>query len=66
MTKQELINTKNILFNEDFSIKTDNIEDLKEFCRFLTDVTGVQICTAFGYVNELLPRVYTSVLNIME
>ena len=66
MTKKELMDTREILFNEDFSIKTDNIEDVKEFCSYLTSITGVQCCTYFGYTNELLPSIYESVLNISK
>lgn len=66
MTKQEMMDMRDILFNENFSIKTDNVEDVKDFCKELTDITGVQCCNAFGYTNELLPRVYYSALGTLE
>ena len=66
LTKQEMIKIKEELFYDNFSIKTTNVEALKEFCRVLTEVTGIQCCTSFGYTNELLPKIYNSVLNTLE
>lgn len=65
MTKQELIDLRNKLFNEDFSIKSGNVQEIISFCNFLTQETGIQCCNTFGYINELLPKLYVSVLNTL-
>ena len=66
MTKQEIIDTRNILFDEDFSVKSDNIDDIKDFCKFLTDITGIQCCTSFGYITEMQHKVYNSVIKSLD
>ena len=64
MSKEELIKERNELFNEDFSIKLKDLDRIISFCKYLTEKTGVQACNAFGYINELLPKLYTSCLDI--
>lgn len=63
MTKQDLINKRNKLFNEDFSIKENNVEEIKEFCNELTKITGIQACNSLGYVNEYISKLYSSALT---
>ena len=66
MTKQELIMRKEKVFYDDFTVRpTASIEDIKDFCSILTNVTGIQCCTTFGYMNELLEKSYNSVLNTL-
>ena len=65
MTKEELKKKKEELFNEDFSIKINDINEIKNFCKELSLISGIQVCNAFGYINEHLPKVYNSVVNIV-
>jgi hypothetical protein len=62
----DIVQRKNELFDENFKCKTDNIEDVKEFCDVLTDVTGVQVCTNNGQMYEYLPNAYISAVNANE
>lgn len=63
MTKEELRQQREKLFNNDFTIKEPNAEEIIAFCRELTNITGIQACNVFGYTNELLPKLYNSCIN---
>ena len=63
MTKEELKKQREKLFNDDFTIKENNIDEIIEFCKELTNIIGIQACNSFGYVNEYISKLYYSALN---
>ena len=63
MSKQELISLRNELFDSDFNLVSNDVDKIVIFCKELTDKTGIQACNVFGYVNELTPKLYASVIN---
>lgn len=65
LKKEEMIAKRHELFNEDFSIKKNDQDEIINFCRQLTDITGIQCCNVFGYTNELLPKIYNSCIKII-
>ncbi len=54
------------LFDEDFNHKSQNVERVKNFCKVLSDTTGVQVCNNSGMTYEYLPQVYNSVEKLKE
>ena len=54
------------LFDEDFNHKSQNVERVKNFCKVLSDTTGVQVCNNNGMTYEYLPQVYNSVEKLKE
>ena len=63
MSKQELMSLREELFDKDFNLISNYSDKIIRFCKELTDKTGIQACNVFGYVNELTPKLYASVIN---
>lgn len=63
MSKQELMSLREELFDKDFNLISNDSDKIIRFCKELTDKTGIQACNVFGYVNELTPKLYASVIN---
>lgn len=61
-----LENERNELFDDSFKHKTDDVNRIREFCKGLSDVTGVQVCNNVGSTYEYLPQVYRSVVRNNE
>ena len=59
-----LIEKRNLLFDDNFIPKIDNVDEIVEFCQELTDVTGIQCCTFYGAMFECVPAVYRSVISL--
>lgn len=59
-----LIEKRNLLFDDNFIPKIDNVDEIVEFCQELTDVTGIQCCTFYGAMFECVPAVYRSVIRL--
>lgn len=59
----DLKEERNILFDENFNVKEKDKDRIVKFCRELTNITGVQVCTQFGQLYEYLPEVYKSVVT---
>lgn len=66
MTLEELEKKKSTLFDDSFNHKSDNADDVKDFCKALRDETGVQVCNNAGGTYEYLPQVYRSVVKKCE
>ena len=54
------------IFNNNGTIKTDDINKVIKFCGLLTSITGVQCCNKYGNIYEYLPEVYQSVIINMS
>lgn len=63
MDKDTLIKERKALFDNNFKHKTTDVTRVIDFCRFLKDVTGVQVCNIAGGTYEYLPQIYRSVLS---
>lgn len=61
--KSTLIKERQELFDDDFNHKTSDLSRILNFCQFLKDVTGIQVCSITGGTYEYLPQVYNSVLS---
>jgi hypothetical protein len=66
MTRQELETERNELFDDNFNYKSNDIDRIKNFCNFLKEKTGVQVCNIQGGIYEYLPQIYSSVINDLE
>ena len=51
------------LFDENFHCKTDNPQEILNFCQKLRDITNIQTCNYSGSLYEYFPRVCRSVLD---
>lgn len=51
------------LFDENFKLKSNDIERIRNFCQELSNLTNVQVCTNNGMLYEYLPQVYNSALK---
>lgn len=63
MDKEKLEQERNILFDENFNYKSNDIERIKQFCKALKEITGVQVCNVQGSAYEYLPQIYRSAIN---
>ena len=63
MELTELKKWRDKLFTENFKPKTSNIEEIVNFCKELSNITGIQVCTDDGLIYEYLPQVYKSVVK---
>lgn len=62
MSKEQLINKRQEIFNEDWSLRIFDLNKILDFCNFLTNYTGIQCCTSKGYIFDHMPAVYDSVI----
>ena len=51
------------LFDENFKLKSNDVERIRNFCQELSNLTNVQVCTNNGMLYEYLPQVYNSALK---
>lgn len=63
MDRKQLEKERNELFDEEFRCKSNDIERVKNFCKYLREVSGVQVCNCQGSTFEYLPQIYRSVIN---
>lgn len=61
-----IITERNILFDENFNCKSDDVNRIIEFCDILRSKTGIQVCNCLGMRYEYLPQVYNSVVKLIE
>lgn len=54
------------LFDNQFKPKTQDIDRLKDFCKELSKITGIQVCNDKGMMYEYLPQVYQSAVKKSE
>ena len=62
----DLIKDRALLFDEQFKPKVNDVEKIRDFCKRLSDITNIQVCTSNGYLYEYLPQVYNSVVKNKE
>lgn len=62
----ELLTEREVLFDEDFRLKSKDLNRIKKFCKMLCDETGIQVCNNNGSIYEYLPQVYNSVVKKYE
>jgi len=54
------------LFDENFKLKSSDTERIKEFCKKISNITGVQVCNDKGMIYEYIPQVYQSAVKKSE
>lgn len=52
---------RELLFDENFNCKSNDVEALVHFCDRLKKITGIQTCNNLGMMYEYLPEVYEGV-----
>ena len=60
---EDLIKLRNELFTEIFEFKTKDVPKIVQFCRKLTEITGVQVCIENGSTYEYISQVYESAIH---
>lgn len=61
-----LVEEKERLFDDDFNCKTDNVDEVVNFCDELTKESKILCCTKSGKLYEHLPNVYISMVNLQK
>lgn len=54
------------LFDEKFKPKSQDSERIKEFCKEISRITGVQVCNDKGMIYEYISKVYQSAVKKIE
>ncbi|MBQ8218197.1 MAG: hypothetical protein IJZ79_02735 [Bacilli bacterium] len=62
----DLVKERQELFDEKFRLKSSDAERVKEFCKEISKITGVQVCNDKGMIYEYIPQVYQSAVKKSE